>query len=78
MAVGSEWTLKYGNTKTEVERCYTKTHEGEKSIDRRTTVRENMENEYSKSCPKIGKRHKKWWRSSDDINGERRKLDVEL
>ena len=35
------------NIKTEVERCFSKRHEGERSTERRSTRPENMENENS-------------------------------
>ena len=42
---GSEWTPKDRKTETEVERCYTKGNEGERSIQKRSTRPENVENE---------------------------------
>ena len=41
----SEWRPKERKTETEVERCYTKRHEGERSTERRCTRTEKMGNE---------------------------------
>ena len=48
-------------TKIEVERCYTKKHEGQggRSTDGRSARQNNMENENSMHRPQIGKRLKK-------------------
>ena len=43
MKDGSERTMKDRKTETEVERCYKKIHEGERSKDRRSTRPENVE-----------------------------------
>ena len=46
MGDGSWWIPKNGMTKTEVERCYTKIHEGEMSTEREKKHKtENVENE---------------------------------
>ena len=45
MEDGSVWTPKYRKTKTEVKWCYKKRHSIERSTDRRSTRRQNPENE---------------------------------
>ena len=42
---------KLGRPKIEVERCYTKRHEGERSTETRSTRLENFENENSMDEP---------------------------
>ena len=53
MENGSGWTPKDMDRKTEseVERCYKKTHKGERSKDRITTRPENLEIESSMRYP---------------------------
>ena len=45
MEDGSEWTRKDRKTKTDLERCYMKGYEVERSTERRSTRPENVENE---------------------------------
>ena len=60
MEDGNWWTPKVRKTESEVERCYTKRHEGElRSTERRSTRPENVEIENSMRRPQIGKRLKK-------------------
>ena len=54
---GSEWTPKDRKTKTEAERCYTKSYEG--YIEKKHKPPENTENENLKGRPQIWKRLKK-------------------
>ena len=44
---------KIGKQKTEVERCYTKRPEGERSKERRSTIQEKMENENVMRRPQV-------------------------
>ena len=47
-----KWVRHRKKTKTEVERCYTKRYEGERSTERRGTRSENSENENLMRRPK--------------------------
>ena len=55
----SEWTPKDVRTKTEVERCCTKIHEGERDTERRRAGLEIIENENSMRRLQIGKCQKR-------------------
>ena len=55
----SEWTPKDVRTKTEVERCCTKIHEGERGTEGRRAGLEIIENENSMRRLQIGKGQKK-------------------
>ena len=54
MEGGSERIQKNRKTKTKVEQCYKKRHEGERSTERRRTILENMYYENLMSRPQTG------------------------